>query len=326
MSHYTVLCNLGTDIDPTEDEAVREKLAELLAPYDENMDVEPYKKYMDKEEKGRRAMSCTEPYTSGGKDSKTYGPSLDRRWVNDPPTPRAFAEKYRAEHPEERTIPDDIWQAVQDQYKAELEAIADLYTDEEVAKAINDYWGYDEEDEDSDTQYADENGIYRMTTYNPDSKWDWYSVGGRWQGYFTTKGAGLLGEPGVFGSGQINPNEVDVLRVEDIDWDAMKRSSIEQSMRYYDEAGADQLLSWEDGVKKSDVTREEWQERKERKWAPATHSICDPVQGWLQREKMGWFGMGYDQTMTYDQWTVAWKQYIEGLDPKTVVAVVDCHI
>ena len=36
--------------------------------------------------------------------------------------------------------------------------------------------------------------------------------------------------------------------------------------------------------------------------------------------------MGYDQTMTYDQWTVAWKQYIEGLDPKTVVAVVDCHI
>lgn len=33
----------------------------------------------------------------------------------------------------------------------------------------------DEEDE------CDENGEY-ITTYNPDSKWDWYRIGGRWNG------------------------------------------------------------------------------------------------------------------------------------------------
>ena len=33
-----------------------------------------------------------------------------------------------------------------------------------------------------------ENGRpYRMSTYNPDSKWDWYVVGGRYHGYFTAK-------------------------------------------------------------------------------------------------------------------------------------------
>ena len=34
----------------------------------------------------------------------------------------------------------------------------------------------------------DENGVWqRYSTYNPDSKWDWYSIGGRWSGQFITK-------------------------------------------------------------------------------------------------------------------------------------------
>jgi hypothetical protein len=33
----------------------------------------------------------------------------------------------------------------------------------------------------------DETGIYTWSTYNPKSKWDWYSIGGRWRGYFMTR-------------------------------------------------------------------------------------------------------------------------------------------
>ena len=34
----------------------------------------------------------------------------------------------------------------------------------------------------------DENGdLIRYSTYNPDSKWDWWEVGGRWSGYFYVK-------------------------------------------------------------------------------------------------------------------------------------------
>src|SRR5262245_57979732 len=41
--------------------------------------------------------------------------------------------------------------------------------------------------DDSDRRYVDpESGrVYTLSTYNPDSKWDWWSVGGRWRGYFT---------------------------------------------------------------------------------------------------------------------------------------------
>lgn len=329
MSHYTVLCNLGTTIDPTDGEAINEALAALLAPYDENERVDQYKRRVDAEEKGRAAMSCTEDYeSSNGKERKTYKATLERRWVADPRTPRAFAEEYRRDHPEERAIPDDIWLSVQQRYSADLVAIGALYTDEEIAKAKNDYWGHDEEDEDdSETLHFDEDGLFRWSTYNPKSKWDWYSVGGRWQGYFVTRKAGLLGEPGVFGSRSLlNPEQVDVTRVSDIDWEAMKQAHVEEMMRWYTECGPDQLLSWEDGIKKSDVTAEQWRERAETQWAPATHSICDPDKGWLEREKMGWFGVGFDTEMTYEQWVIAWKQYIDALDPETVVAIVDCHI
>ena len=45
----------------------------------------------------------------------------------------------------------------------------------------------EEEDEDEARWGLDEEGVYRLTTYNPNSKWDWYEVGGRWTGYFKLK-------------------------------------------------------------------------------------------------------------------------------------------
>ncbi len=32
-----------------------------------------------------------------------------------------------------------------------------------------------------------EGRAYELTTYNPDSKWDWYSIGGRWSGHFLAR-------------------------------------------------------------------------------------------------------------------------------------------
>ena len=48
-------------------------------------------------------------------------------------------------------------------------------TDEDAWKQVQD-WGY---------QIDDEGNL--LTTYNPDSKWDWYSIGGRWSGFLPLK-------------------------------------------------------------------------------------------------------------------------------------------
>ena len=60
-------------------------------------------------------------------------------------------------------------------------------------------WGY---------KIDDFNNI--ISTYNPNSKWDWYSVGGRWSGYLPLK-------DGTF---------VDTAFVSEVDWDKYKETEI----------------------------------------------------------------------------------------------------
>lgn len=53
---------------------------------------------------------------------------------------------------------------------------------------------------------------------NPNDKWDWYAIGGRWSGYFPVlKGSvGLLGEPG-FMSPRAKDDHYDIVQKKDID-------------------------------------------------------------------------------------------------------------
>ena len=60
-----------------------------------------------------------------------------------------------------------------------------------------------------------------VSTYNPDSQWDWYVIGGRWGGHWTIKqeyaytAAKGLTEPSSFGHSEhaADPRRVDVARI-----------------------------------------------------------------------------------------------------------------
>ncbi len=54
-----------------------------------------------------------------------------------------------------------------------------ILSDEDLVKKMEDWHGSE--------GGVDEKGIYRLNTYNPDSKWDWYQVGGRWTGMLNVK-------------------------------------------------------------------------------------------------------------------------------------------
>lgn len=75
---------------------------------------------------------------------------------------------------------------------------------EDAWKEVQD-WGYQ----------IDENENL-ISTYNPDSKWDWYSIGGRWSGFLYTKEKDDEG----------NPIRVNQARFKDIDWDYMLENNI----------------------------------------------------------------------------------------------------
>ena len=104
-------------------------------------------------------------------------------------------------------------------YRAKVFAMPDGWTEVEIPKAqaetfadfCESWYGHkpvpfgQEPDTDEEHKYGytlvDEKGevIKTVDRTNPNAKWDWYQVGGRWNGYFKLKSGalGLLGEPGI---------------------------------------------------------------------------------------------------------------------------------
>jgi hypothetical protein len=69
---------------------------------------------------------------------------------------------------------------------------------------------------------------------NPNKKWDWYSVGGRWTGFWKLKdgGRGELGKPGVFDNEP--KHDADSARKGDIDFEGMRESAREKAAAEFD--------------------------------------------------------------------------------------------
>jgi hypothetical protein len=92
-------------------------------------------------------------------------------------------------------------------------------TDDELVEWLNAY-------HDGDERYRVVDGKFqRETTYNPDSKWDWYQVGGRWTGGLLLKqgSEGVTGAPGVMTEPNFDPDYADQAFKRDIAIDAMRQ-------------------------------------------------------------------------------------------------------
>lgn len=96
--------------------------------------------------------------------------------------------------------------------------------------------------------------------HNPNAKWDWYSMGGRWSGFFKLKSdripEGKLGQPGVFNN---KPEERgDGLRADqalkgDIDFAGMREEYVKKCLQDYDEfhkvVNGREVPNWENLLK-----------------------------------------------------------------------------
>lgn len=279
MSHFTLMV-------VAEDET---QLEELLAPYDESLQVEPYKSYDD------------------------------LAWVKN-------------------------------------EEFNSLTTPEEKISWIKENW---EEDYFWDSE---ENSFYTMSTYNPESKWDWWTLGGRWMGYFPLKAGattGQLGSPGAFGNAA-EPNKVDLAAIKDIDFDRMRNEAAQRAEDAYNEWESFVAVNgtpdrWEGGQK--DIDYKEYRKNffsKEvnllanKKWfgdwsdfldmdretyvanavknAVPCFAFLDKTNGWIEKGSMGWFGISTATDESTDTYLDMVNAILDGLNPEVKIACVDCHI
>jgi len=164
---------------------------------------------------------------------------------------------------------------------------------------------------------------------NPNAKWDWFQLGGRWRGYFKLKlNSGVdttLGEMGSFGNE--SKYDADQAVKKDIDFYNMRIGNFEEASRLWEEAWKNypeedksvrRYLEY--GITKED-TKESYLKRQT---SIATHAVLMDGK-WYQRGEMGWWGH-ISNEKDLDVWEKEFNELLDNLPDDTLLSVYDLHI
>lgn len=296
MSHYNVLAIVRKNSTRS--------LEDIMGPYDEDLEVTPYI-YQTKEDVIKEFTERVKRYR------RSYKRAL---------------ELSETEYLEVRDKEDLATCSYRDLREGLPEGYADVNVDDpEAVYALF-------REENGEGEEFDEEGNL-LTSYNPNSRWDWYVIGGRWSDELILK----------------NGKKTDEAEAGEVDWDAMFKSDPKATERLgefweeyvlgnlpsevaeLDEKGKNEYL-----VKKYGWTRyrpeyfleyygtKEEYIRRIQLWI--THAVVDE-NGWHEIGKMGWFGCSSETPDDDKNWADHYRaRFIDTLDPEDVVVIVDCHI
>jgi hypothetical protein len=213
MSHFTVTVKLSAKRMNDHGGDVNSALTEILAPYDECTKDDKYIEFVD----------ITDEYLAKYNDELIEQVKLDDgtyvwTWDEQFRVPGTFGTGTTThKHPQEKVV----------HRKAE-----EVYGSFE--NYMKEYYGCEKN---GDGRYG-----YRR---NPNAKWDWWVIGGRWMGHFPLKAASnrVLGKPGALGN---SPNDGcgDIVSIDDIDFDAIAAQARDRAGNFY--AKYQQLLAGEE--------------------------------------------------------------------------------
>ena len=185
-----------------------------------------------------------------------------------------------------------------------------------------------------------------LSTYNPDSKWDWYQVGGRYAGRIVVKDGIEIDEPSFswgWDADSINKvisegNKTDSAYKKDIDFSKMHRTEEDynDAMRYWElvvegdtpkNEDEENIIKW--SFYKPEFYVERYKDKETYAECRSSFSMWAVVKDgvWYEKGKMGMFAMSDE---THDE-ALDWElnfydRFIKPLSDDTLITVVDCHI
>lgn len=193
---------------------------------------------------------------------------------------------------------------------------------------------------------------------NPNKKWDWYQVGGRWHGFLKLKAGaeGKTGEPGLM-TPEAKQGRADCARKGDVDWEGMRAYAENEAALRYDRARSlapGDWAPWETvrgqfdsidkarevygaqpqviALRKGDpwcqvdsflVSRERYIELA-GKSAVTTFAILREGE-WIERGEMGWWGIVSNEA-EIETWSDRVWGIIQSVSNEELITIVDCHI
>lgn len=154
----------------------------------------------------------------------------------------------------------------------------------------------------------DENGLWcEYSTYNPKSKWDWYSLGGRWTGFFKAK-EGVQYKTGK--AGLMTPvaevGYADQLLKRDIDFEFMRNEAGKKAAESYDYA---MNIIGELPVNETwDSIRDRIDDRDESRKVYWDQPRC---KAWQEAERKSGNSWRFGWSSSPDEFLISREEYIE---------------
>lgn len=190
---------------------------------------------------------------------------------------------------------------------------------EDFEEFIKEWAGYEEKDP--------ETGKYGYWE-NPNRKWDWYQLGGRWQGMLQIKedrDSGTRGTKSLLDEDKVLRG-CDSALIEDIDFEKMLETTRIERASNYDKAMSElkegkykeDMLDMIYGISKGQ-TKEDYIEEGS---GFSTFAVLKDGK-WYERGEMGWWGVVSNEN---DDWDIQFKELLDSLEDGTRISVVDCHI
>lgn len=211
----------------------------------------------------------------------------------------------------------------------------DYTNDETIIKTFLEVMGDDDYDKDGN----------EWSAYNPNSKWDWYQVGGRWCGSLKLKKPikqEVKSEPSIM-SLMANAQETleellddcktDHAQVKDIDF-APDLERVEKFKRFWEVVVEDSPLKDEEKEEdfktfwnknyylKTYSTKENFVKEQT---SFSTYAILYHGE-WIEPNQMGWFGCSHASQNENEEYRNRFEEIMSNLNPEDWITVVDCHI
>lgn len=242
------------------------------------------------------------------------------------------------------------------------EATANYETSEKdmpLSDFIVDYYGYKKVFKESDIDIEGEHKygyvlcaidgsvIKAIDRTNPNKKWDWYTLGGRWSNHLLLKNgthADYSLKRDIDFKGMRDANEISELSDYDFiqskiagmpipeSWESVRSriSDIDNARSFYNEQALVKRCNESDirdkigffgDINKYLVSREDFAKRA-RNSAVSTFALI--MNGkWYEKGHMGWFAIVSDEKSDWDE---EFNKLIDSISDDTLLSVYDCHI
>ena len=183
------------------------------------------------------------------------------------------------------------------------------------------------------------------STYNPNSKWDWYQVGGRWCGSLKLKHSieqkvksepslmSLVGNAKEVIDNLNDENKTDHAQVKDIDF-TPDLKDVEYYKRFWE-------INVEDSPLKENEKSEDFENFYSKNYyldkfkdketyikqqtSFNTYAILYHGE-WIEPNSMGWFGCSNATKDEHNEFRKRFDEIMSNLNPEDWITVVDCHI